>query len=77
MEKSIGEKVELKTYKPIGKRKEFEGVLKGFDQNSIIIIEETGDIDGSKDAKHIEGTEEKELVFARDDIAIIRLALDF
>ncbi len=77
LEKSIGEKVELKTYKPIGKRKEFEGVLKGFDQNSIIIIEETGDIDGSKDAKHIEGTEEKELVFARDDIAIIRLALDF
>ena len=60
LEKSLGEKVEIKTYKPIDKCKEFEGVLKSYDENSIIIETET-----------------KEMVFARADIALIKLALDF
>ena len=60
LQKSIGEKVELKTFKPIEKRKEFTGILKGFDANSITV-----EIDG----------EDKE--FIRNEIALIKLALDF
>ncbi len=36
-EKSIGEEVELKTYKPIDKVKEFEGVLKSFDAETVTL----------------------------------------
>ena len=36
-EKSIGEEVELKTYKPIEGRKEFSGILKEFDADTITI----------------------------------------
>lgn len=60
LEKSLLEEVEVKTYKPIDKCKEFTGVLKAYDENSIVIETETG-----------------EMVFARADIALIRLALDF
>ena len=59
--KSIGAEVEIKTYKPIEKQKEFSGILKEYDEESITI--------GQK-----EGTNMK---FARSDIALIRLALDF
>ena len=62
LEKSLGEQVEIKTYKPIDKCKEFEGILKAYDADSITITIET---------------EEKDLVFARNDVALIRLALDF
>ena len=41
LEKSIGEAVELKTYKPIDKQKEFEGILKAYDAESVT-IEENG-----------------------------------
>lgn len=37
LEKSIGMEVEIKTYKPINKCKEFSGTLKGFDSESITI----------------------------------------
>jgi ribosome maturation factor RimP len=37
--KSIGEEVEIKTYKPIEKVKEFVGILDSFDEKSITIIE--------------------------------------
>lgn len=60
LEKSIGEEVEVRTYKPIDRQKEFSGILKGFDKDTITIE-----------------TEEKEIVFAKSDVAIIRLALDF
>ncbi len=60
--KSLGEKVELKTYKPVDKCKEFEGILKSYDGDSVTITMEP---DG------------KDLVFARTDVALIRLALDF
>ncbi len=59
LEKSIGEEVEIKTYKQIDKCKEFKGVLKAYDEKSVTI------------------EAEKELVFERTDIALIRLALDF
>ncbi|MFI3237196.1 MAG: ribosome maturation factor RimP [Lachnospiraceae bacterium] len=37
---SIGEEVEIKTYKPIEKRKEFKGHLKAFTSDQVIIIED-------------------------------------
>jgi ribosome maturation factor RimP len=60
LEKSLGEKVEIRTYKPVDKRKEFSGILKAYDKDSITIEDEAG-----------------ERVFARADIALIRLAIDF
>lgn len=60
LQKSIGEAVELKTYRPIEKCKEFSGVLRSFDKDTVTIT-----------------TEEKEMVFQRSDVALIRLALDF
>ena len=60
LEKSIGEEVEIKTYKPIDKCKEFKGVLKAYDGNSITIE-----------------TEGEAMAFAREEIAVIRLAFDF
>lgn len=61
LEKSIGEEVEIKTFKPIDKQKDFAGILKSFDKDNIVIEVEEG----------------KDLTFLRSDIAIIRLALDF
>ena len=59
--RSIGEEVEVKTYKPIEKQKEFAGILKAFDEESITI----------------ETEEAENMKFARSDVALIRLALDF
>lgn len=67
LEKSLGEEVEVKTYQPIERQKEFIGILKAFDRDTITIaIEETGN-----------NSETKDMVFARSDVAIIRLTLDF
>ena len=60
LEKSLGEEVELRLYKPKDKHKEFAGILKAFDENSVTIE-----------------TQEEEKVFARSEIALIRLAFDF
>lgn len=43
LEKSIGEEVELKLYKPIDKVKEFAGVLDSFDDKTVTL-----DIEGTK-----------------------------
>ncbi len=40
---SIGEEVELKTFKPIDKVKEFSGVLKAFDSENLTIESEEGE----------------------------------
>lgn len=73
-EKSIGEKVEVKTYKPINKQKEFEGILRAYDKDTITIeIEsETG-----SNTEEPAAPEEKNMVLAKSDIALVRLALDF
>jgi len=60
LQKSIGEEVEIKLFKPIDKCKEFSGILESFNADNITITE-----DGSP------------RTFARADIALIRLALDF
>ena len=64
LQKSIGEEVEIKTYKPIDKTKEFAGILESFDENSITIL--TGDEEASE-----------KMTFQRSDVAMVRLALDF
>lgn len=64
LEKSLGDEVEIKTYKPIERQKEFIGVLKAYDKDTVTIETE-------KDS------ETKDMVFAKSDIAIIRLTLDF
>ena len=58
--KSMGLEVEVRTYKPIDKCKEFSGVLESFDGDSIVIMEDNGP-----------------RTFARSEVALIRLALDF
>lgn len=59
--RSIGEEVEVRTYKAVDKQKEFIGILKSFDDESITI----------------ELEDEQEMSFARSDIALVRLAFDF
>lgn len=61
LEKSIGEEVEIRTFRPINHEKQFTGILKAFDAENIVIVDE----------------DETELTFARTDIALIRLAFDF
>lgn len=60
LEMSLGEDVEVRTYRPIEKRKEFAGILKAYDKETLTLE-----------------VEEKDMIFARADIALIRLALDF
>lgn len=44
LEKSIGEEVELKTYKPIEKCKEFAGTLQAFDKDTVTIVNDNGEM---------------------------------
>lgn len=44
LEKSIGQDVELRTYKPLNGSKDFSGKLKAFDAETITIESETEDI---------------------------------
>lgn len=59
--RSIGELVEVRTYRPINKQKEFEGNLKAYDEHSVTLVFE----------------DKTEMIIARADIALIRLAFDF
>lgn len=44
LEKSLGEEVEVKLYKPVEKRKEFAGILERFDKDSITITEDGAEL---------------------------------
>ena len=44
LEKSIGQDVELRTYKPLNGSKDFSGKLKAFDAETITMESETGDM---------------------------------
>ena len=59
--RSLGEEVEIRTYRAIEKQKEFTGILKEYDQESVTIAYE----------------DDTTQTFLRSDIALIRLALDF
>ena len=60
-QRNLGDEVEIRTYKPINKQKEFVGLLKEYDTDTVTIEYEDGEIQ----------------VFQRSDIALIRLAFDF
>lgn len=60
-EKSIGEEVEIKLYKPVNKRKDFVGILTAFDHDTITI----------------ELEDESTMSFKRSDISTVRLTFDF
>lgn len=60
-ERSLGEEVEIRLYKPRNKQKEFTGILKAYDKDTVTIETE----DGAEEA------------FTRAEIALIRLAFDF
>ena len=59
--RSLGEEVEIRTYRMIDKQKEFTGILKDYDENTVTITL----------------ADETEKTFEKDDIALIRLAFDF
>ena len=59
--RSLGEEVEIKTYRAIDRQKEFVGILKDYDKDTVTI----------------EYEDETTQVFEKSEIALIRLALDF
>ena len=59
--RSQGEEVEIRTYRMVNKQKEFRGILKAYDKDTVTI----------------ETEEEEEQIFERENIALIRLAFDF
>lgn len=59
--RSIGKDVEIRLYKALNKSKEYTGILKAYDKESVLLQMEDG----------------TDLSFLRADIALIRLALDF
>ena len=59
--RSVGEEVEIRLYRAQNHQKEFTGILKAWDADTVTIVTDT----------------EEEQTFARADIALIRLAFDF
>lgn len=59
--RSIGEEVDIKTYRAINHQKDFTGILTEYDKQKIVIELENGEL----------------MEFARADIALVRLAFDF
>lgn len=60
-QRSLGEEVELRTFRAIDKQKEFVGVLHAFDKETVTLIYE----------------DDTTQTFEKNNIALIRLALDF
>ena len=60
-QRSMGERLEIRTYRAINKQKEFYGILKSFDAATVMIELDDG----------------TEMTFAKSEIALIRLAFDF
>ena len=59
--RSIGDEVEIRTFRPINRQKEFIGILEAYDKETVTI----------------ELEEEEKMQINRSDIALIRLAFDF
>lgn len=59
--RNMGKEVEIRTYRAINHEKEFYGILKAYDADTVTITNE----------------DEEDVVFKRADIALIRQALDF
>ncbi len=59
--RSMGKELEIRTYQAVNRKKEFYGILKAYDEDTVTI----------------ELEDETELTFAKPQIALIRLAFDF
>ena len=59
--RNMGNEVEIRTYRAINKSKEFYGILKAYDKDSVTIIND----------------EDETVEFAKSDIALIRQAVHF
>ena len=59
--RSMGKRLEIRTYRAIEHEKEFYGVLTAYDSDSVTITKDDG----------------AEMKFAKSDMALIRLAFDF
>ena len=59
--RSMGKELEIRTYRPIDKQKEFYGILLAYDNNSVTIEEQ----------------DKTRRTFEKKEIALIRLAIDF
>ena len=68
--RSIGKMVEIRTYKPVDRSKEFTGTLVSYDEHTVTIRETISQ-------KGKEQDEEKDRTFEKKDIALIRLAIMF
>lgn len=58
--RNMGKKIEIRTYRPVSHQKEFTGILKAYDADSVTIT----------------GENEEDMQFAKADIALIRQAVD-
>jgi ribosome maturation factor RimP len=59
--RSVGQEIEIRTYRMVDKRKEFVGILTSYDKDTITIEQE----------------DETTRTFDRSEIALVRLAFDF
>ena len=59
--RSLGQEVEIRTYRMVDRKKEFTGMLKAYDKDTVTIEMEDGSLK----------------TFEKGDIALIRLAFDF
>ncbi len=60
-QRSLGEEIEIRTYRAIDRQKEFVGILTDYDKTSVTIEYEDGE----------------KMTFEKSDIALCRLAFDF
>ena len=60
-QRNLGEEVEIRTYRMVNKQKEFRGILKAYDKATVTI----------------ENENEEEMVFEKENIALIRQAFDW
>ena len=79
--RSVGKMVEIKTYKPVDRTKEFTGILTSYDDETVTIREiPSGAERKQKKAEETPSETESPAVersFAKKDIALIRLAVVF
>ena len=59
--RAMGQEIEIHTYNPVNKNKQFFGTLTAYDGDSVTILDEDG----------------QEMTFQKKDLALIRMAIDF
>ena len=57
----MGKKLEIRTFRPVDRQKEFYGVLTAYDESSVTIELEDG----------------RQMTFQKPELALIRLAFEF